>query len=273
MTRGYVIQANNELELYQAELLCNSIKIKNKDASVSLITHLKVETELFDHVVEYPFYYNMNTRQNDWQLYWASPYEYTIAIDCKSLVFESHDNLWDYLIENHSVCLPTSVLDFRDNVLEYKQLKKYQEEYKLNIVCSNLFYFDKSEESVQYFKMLDPICHHWRNAEQSLFQKQHTNKKYYPDLIHTIVANSIPFDVFPYFENLLSYIDMRVTWQDGVLPIGESWTDILSVWSTDLAKIKLQNYSINKTIYYHEDTFYNEQIANDFRNYRETIYK
>ena len=156
---------------------------------------------MFDHVVEYPFYYNMNTRQNDWQLYWASPYEYTIAIDCKSLVFESHDNLWDYLIENHSVCLPTSVLDFRDNVLEYKQLKKYQEEYKLNIACSNLFYFDKSEESVQYFKMLDPICHHWRDAEQSLFQKQHTNKKYYPDLIHTIVANSIPFDVFPYIKH------------------------------------------------------------------------
>ena len=79
--------------------------------------------------------------------------------------------------------------------------------------------------------------------------------------------------MFPYFKDLVNYVDMRVTWKDGVLPEGKNWTDILSVWSTDLAKVKLQNYSINKTIYYHEDSFYNDEIANDFRNYRETIYK
>ena len=273
MTRGYVTQANTKLELYQAELLCNSIKIKNKDAKVCLVTSLNVEADAFDDVVNYPFYSKVETRQNDWQLYWASPYEYTIAIDCKSLVMESHENLWEYLIENHSVCLSSNVLDFRNNTLEYKQLKRYKNEYNLKPVCSNLFYFDQSEESLEYFKMLDPICKDWRDTENFLFQKQHTNKKYYPDLIHTIAANSVTFNVFPYFKDLVNYVDMRVTWKDGVLPEGKNWMDILSVWSTDLAKVKLQNYSINKTIYYHEDSFYNDEIANDFRNYRETIYK
>lgn len=274
MNRGYVIQANSNIEIHQAELLANSIKIKNKDASVCLITSRNVEASSFSNIVNYPFaHIEKNTRQNDWQLYWASPYDSTIAVDCKSLIMESHDNLWDYLEDNHNVCVSNRCYDFRNTQLEYKQMKKYKEEYKLKTACSNMFYFDKSEKSLQYFKMLDPICKNWRDAEQLLFSKQHTNKKYYPDLIHTIVANSVTFDVFPFFDNVLDYIDMRVTENDGVLLNDTKWTNMLSVWSTNIAKIKLQNYSINKTIYYHEDEFYTEDIANDFRNYKESIYK
>jgi len=275
MSKGYVIQANTNLELHQAELLANSIKIKNKDAKVCLVTSRGVEAETFDDIVDYEFYTGAIdiTRQQDWQLYWCSPYEYTIAIDCKTVVMESHDNLWEYLIDNHSVCLPTIVKDFRQNKLFDKNLSKYEEEYKYKKVYSNIFYFDKSEESLQYFKFLDPLCRDWRSAETSLFKKQHTNKRYYSDLIHTIAANSMRYDVFPASDDILSYVDMNVTWNDGILPDGDNWLDVMSVWSTDIAKLKIQNYSVNNSFYYHEDSFYNDEIANDFRNYRETINK
>ena len=275
MSRGFLIQANTALELHQAELLANSIKIKNKNASVCLVTNRQVESDAFDDIVEYEFHTGAvpNTRQQDWQLYWCSPYEYTIAIDCKTVVMQSYENTWEYLIENHSVCLPIVCKDFRQNNLFDKQLSKYQEEYKYKKVYSNIFYFDKSEESLQYFKFLDPLCKDWRSAETYLFKKQHTNKKYYSDLIHTIAANSMRYDVFPASEDILSYTDMNITWTDGVLPDGDNWLDVMSVWSTDIAKLKIQNYSVNNTFYYHEDSFYNDEIANDFRNYRETIYK
>ena len=276
MSRGYVIQADTDPELYQAELLANSIKIKNKNAQVCLVTSRNLEADAFDDIVKYEFFMHeevVDIRQKDWQLYWCSPYEYTIAIDCKSVVMESHDNLWEYLIDNHSVCLPTVVKDFRNNTLVDKQLSKYEQEYKYKKAYGNCFYFDKSEESLEYFKFLDPLCRDWRSTEGFLFQKQHANKKYYSNLIHTIAANSMRFDVFPTSNDMLSYIDMDIAWIDGILPDGENWLDVMSVWSTDIATLKIQNYSINNILYYHEDSFYNNEIADDFRNYRETINK
>ena len=275
MNKGYVIQADTNLEIHQAELLANSIKIRNKDAKVCLVTQRNVSADVFDDIVDYAFDVGQinNTRQQDWQLHWSSPYDYTIAIDCKSVVMESHDSLWDYLIENHSVCLPSVCLDFRNSQLSDKLLTKYETEYNLKKAYGNFIYFDKSEESIEYFKFLDPLCRDWRSAEQHLFKKQHTNKVYNSDLIHTIAANSVTFDVFPISKQIMNYIDMNVTWNDGVLPDSNSWVDLLSIWSTDIAKLKIQNYSINKTFYYHEDSFYNDSIADDFRNYREKLYK
>ena len=53
MNKGYLIQATNEEELLQAELLANSLVSKNKDCNVSLVTNLKVaENDCFDQVLE-----------------------------------------------------------------------------------------------------------------------------------------------------------------------------------------------------------------------------
>lgn len=273
MSKGYVTLARTERELECAELLCNSIKIKNKDAKFTVVTDLKVESTLFDSVEVLPFNTEVTaTRQNDWQLYWASPYEYTIAIDCNSIVMENQDNLWDYLIENHSVCFPTKCYDFRMDTLFDKKYKKWID-YTFRKVYSNMFFFDKSEESLRYFKLLDPMCQNWRDTEYAFLQKQHTNKSFDQDTIHTLAANHSDIDVFPLHDNILSYIDMKTMWEDGVLPDEEDWTKILSVWSTQGKRLKLQNYSINNTLYYYENNFYSEKLANEYRTYRQVLEK
>ncbi len=43
MSKGYVTLVRTERELECAELLCNSIKIKNKDVKFTFVTDLKVE--------------------------------------------------------------------------------------------------------------------------------------------------------------------------------------------------------------------------------------
>ena len=53
MNKGYLIQANTEKEILQARLLCDSIKTRNKDASVSLVTKLSESYEGYDNVIDY----------------------------------------------------------------------------------------------------------------------------------------------------------------------------------------------------------------------------
>ena len=267
MNKGYIVQANTHLELHQAELLATSIKIKNKDASVCLVTNKNAQSDIFDYIVEYPFYVKENTRENDWQLYWATPYEYTIVLDCKCVVMQDQETLWDYLIDNHSVCLPTQCTDFRLNILHDKFMSKYEQEYNYKKVYANIFYFDKSDESLRYFKILDPIMQDWKSTQSILFKKQHQTKYYDYNLMHTICANSVDFDVFGFFENVLQYIDMQVTVRNNYNNLETAWTDVISCWHTDYGKLKLQNYSVNNILYYHEDNFYNEDLADDFRNY------
>ena len=126
LSKGYLVQATTKEELLQAELLANSLMSKNKDYNISLVTNLKVEdNNCFDSVIEYPFYVKTPTRSNDWQLFWCTPYEYTILLDCKMIILETQDSMWDYLIDHHSVCLPSSVTDFRKEKLQNKNFKSY----------------------------------------------------------------------------------------------------------------------------------------------------
>ncbi len=269
MNKGYLIQANTEKEILQARLLCDSIKTRNKDASVSLVTKLSESYKGYDNVIDYKFSPMPETRQNDYQLYWASPYDYTITIDCRTVVMENQDSLWDYLLDHHNICFPVQCKDYRMMPLYDHKFSVFANDYKLKKVYSNMFYFDKSESSLRYFKLLDPISKNWRDTQNTMFAKQHVDLSYQPDMMHTIVANRIDVDVFPFDPNILSYIDMRSVLVNGMLKDVEKWTSMFSIWSTSGKKLKLQNYSINNTLYYHEDEFYQEKIANDFRHSRE----
>ena len=111
MSNGYVILANTNIEHREAAACAYSIRIHNPDASISMIVPnvndvAEQYEEPFENIVELPFDKNIQTRRaNDWQIYWASPYENTIAVDCKTIVKEDHTSLWDYLIDHYDLCL------------------------------------------------------------------------------------------------------------------------------------------------------------------------
>ena len=109
---GYVIIAVNPIEFKQAQCCAYSIKSKMPAASITLVVpdEKKVNKQYlegFDALVELPFKQHTTRRQNDWQLYWCTPYENTIAIDCKMLVKEDQTSTWEYLVDHHSIAFPT----------------------------------------------------------------------------------------------------------------------------------------------------------------------
>ena len=273
MNKGYVVQATSEEELNFAEMLANSILSKNKNAKISLVTNQSItDNNCFDQIIEYPFYIKMPTRANDWQMYWASPYEYTMLLDCKMIVSVDQESLWDYLIDHYDVCIPTSFFDFRNQLTSYSKAHAYLEEYNMTTVFANMLFFNKSENALRYFKLLDPIIQNWEDSIMNFFAPKDRVLDFDIDLIHSIVCSAIDFDVYPLHNNLFAYVDMNAVHKNNMLPDCAKWTDILSTWHIN-NNIKIQNYLTTHPLYYSDASFYTEQLANDFRNYRNAISK
>lgn len=279
MDRGYVILASNELEYKQAAACAYSIRSKNKNEVVSLVVSdiddvPKDVLEPFENLIELPFVKLENTRMNDWQLYWCTPYEYTIAVDCRCLVKENHEFLWDYLIEHYDICFPSTTINFDGVKTLNTKTQVYVDEYNLDILNSQMFYFKKDADDVlKYFKMADPYMRNWQTAFAKHFAPQHVTTEYSSDIMHSLIAACVGIDVRSQHADTFVYIDMNKSHLDGLIGRWDKWTDRLNVWASRDGKIKIQNFAINNTLYYQEDDFLTKEIFNEQRDHYRTVTK
>ena len=274
--RGYVIIAVNPIEYRQAQCCAYSIKSKMPEASVTLVVgdEQKVQKKFldgFDAITELPFVSATTRRQNDWQLYWASPYEYTIAIDCSTLVKTDQSSIWDYLIDHHDIVFPNSITNIRKAEI-YPTYKKYfKTEYNLDIIYNSVFFFKKNETTLKHFKMADVYFQYWKDVCGKYLRPEHMPDYFDPDIMHTLVAEHTYGEVLT-IHNILSYIDMQNS-VNTRLNKTSKWTDKFTVWPSNAGKIKIQNYAINDILYYHNDEFLTQEIFNEQRKHYDTITK
>lgn len=279
MSKGYVILAGNPLEFQQASACAYSIMSANRDQSVSLIVPnlSKVPEELlepFENLIELPFDKFDPVRQNDWQLYWTTPYDNTIAIDCKCLVKENHDVLWDYLIDHYDICFPTQTHNFDGLRTQKSKTQVYRDDYNLTALDSHMFFFKKDRElALQYFKMADPYMRNWQTVFAKHFAPHHIPLTYDSNLIHSLIAECIGAEMSVHHPEIFAYLDMKTAHLDGMIGRWDKWTDRLDAWNSKDGKIKIQNFAVNRTVYYAEDDFFTEEIFNEQRNYYRTVTK
>ena len=151
MSNGYVVTATTDNEYKQACALAYSIRLQMPSAKISMIVPdnsiIPEEfTEPFQHVINFPFSHRTDRRLNDWQLYWCTPYENTIAIDCRILVKEDHTVLWDYLIDGYDIAFPSKVFNFLGQPIDLKNRKVYETEYHTKTIMSSMFFFKKNND-------------------------------------------------------------------------------------------------------------------------------
>jgi len=275
--RGYVILAMQDFEYEQATALAYSIKLHNKDASVTLVTNYvdripKHFEEVFDYLVDMPYGSSDITRVNDWQLYWSTPYVHNIVIDCASLVKENHDSIWEYLEDHYDIYFFNQCDNFRGMPLKNKTFELLKEEYKLNPVYSHMFYFKHdAETSLAFFKLADVFMRNWRDVFNHYFSKAHTPSSYDSNIMYSLLNTIVLFEYPSLHENIINTINMPGTLASGNIGQWNKWTDRLNVWNSENAKVKIQNYAVATNLYYGEQEFLTEDIFNGHRDtYRAT---
>jgi hypothetical protein len=160
--------------------------------------------------------------QNDWQVYEASPYEYTIKLEADMYLPKSIDYWWDVLKE-HDVVVSTTARNFKQEITPVRAYRRFIDDNKLPDTYNGLTYFKKSERAEQFFKVVRDIFENW--DEYRAILKCNKDELATTDWVYALACHIIGVEhtTLPNFKDM-SMIHMK-QFINGTP--GEDWRDVL----------------------------------------------
>jgi hypothetical protein len=167
MNRGYVIIAQNTKEVDYikcAEVLARNIKRLMPNEKVSLITGEEYTSTYFDSVIQFPYGDKDPMGDwkliNDWQVYEASPYDYTIKLEADLYLPQSIEYWWD-ILKSRDVVVSTTIRNYKQEISDVRVYRRFLDDNNLPDVYNAITYFKKSEFAEQFFKTVRDIFENW----------------------------------------------------------------------------------------------------------------
>lgn len=256
MNRGFVIVAQNTDNVNYvncARLLAWSIKNNMPGESVTLITDKPIDAKIFNHIVLLPHGDFCEGSQwklaNDWQVYDASPYDYTIKIEADFFLSRSISHWWDRL-KTRDLNICTTIRNYHNNVSTSRYYRKFIDDNKLPDTYNGLTYFKKSTTANNFFNIVRNIFENWH--EYKSIVKCPSYEQATTDFVYAIAAEIIGREncIMPNFTDF-SFIHMKKHIIDTV---SNDWTDDL------IHEVSKNFFRINTVpsmypVHYHIKTF------------------
>lgn len=198
-----------------AETLTESIYKVMPEASVTVIT-----TDMLPYGDQAP--YTNWKLQNDWQVYEASPYEYTIKLEADMIIPRSIEHWWD-ILKSRDVVVSTTIRDFKQEISDVKAYRRFITDNKLPDTYNSITYFRKSELAENFFNTTRTIWENWNEFRSTL--KCNVDEKATTDWVYALACHihGVENTTMPTFKEF-SMIHMK-QFVNG-LPT-EDWTDVL----------------------------------------------
>jgi hypothetical protein len=229
MNRGFVISAQNTSEVNYvkcADVLAASIKKLMPNEKVVLITNDKVKTKFFDDIVPLPHGDLDPTGKwklvNDWQVYDASPFEYTIKLEADMYIPANIDYYWDVL-KQRDVVISTNIRNYKQELSDVRFYRKFIDDNRLPDCYNALTYFKKSDLAKEFFAIVRDVFTNWKQYKEIL--KCKSDEEVSTDWAYSIACHILGTEntTMPEFK-AFSMIHMK-QWING-MPT-ENWTDTL----------------------------------------------
>lgn len=154
MTKGFVIMAyNNGITDYVkcAETLKQSILRVMPNANVTIITELPFGDKSPE--VDWKL-------ANDWQVYYASPYEHTIKLEADMFIPQSIEHWWD-LFENKDIAVCTKIRNYKGELSNVRMYRQFIDDNHLPDTYNAITYFKKTDNAEQFFKIVRNVFENW----------------------------------------------------------------------------------------------------------------
>lgn len=275
MNRGIIITAVTPEQVRTATALAYSIQINNS-IPVSLVVPKfaivkKQFEEPFENIIEFPYKTSEVLRANDWQLYWCTPYDETIFLDCHQLVKMDLENVWEYLSDHYDLYFNTDIKDFKYNPVPNLQHQTYSSYCDKRVYSNFIFWRSNNDTALSYFKVLDPMLRNWRAAFENLVQAQHVPETLDIDMLNSIVLHNLDLIDQVCGYDVAQTTNLSINNQLFSKHIQNNYLEYFNIWNTDTADIKIQNYKASGIIDYDIPEFLTDEIFNANRNvYRYT---
>ena len=160
MNKGFVIMAQGDVYVKCATALEKSIKKVMPDARVTIVT-----TPMLPHGDQAP---DTNWKlQNDWQVYDASPYEYTIKLEADMYIPKNIDYWWDVL-SHRDIVVSSAIRNYKQDISTNRAYRRFIDDNNLPDAYNAITYFKKSDTSKQFFAIIRDVFENWDQYKASL---------------------------------------------------------------------------------------------------------
>lgn len=245
MNKGFVIMAQNTKKVSYtncAEKLSKSIKRVMPDANVTIIT-----TEMLPHGDLAP--YSDWKLLNDWQVYEASPYDYTIKLEADMYIPRNIDHWWDVL-KDRNIVVSTTIRNFRQEISDVRFYRRFIDENNLPDVYNAITYFKKSDEAKYFYMLIKDIFTNWNEYKKIL--KCNADELVTTDWVYSIACHIMGIEktTLPTF-NEMSMVHMKSFINGNPT---ENWTDTF-IYECLPNQIRVQTVPQQYPFHYHVKNF------------------
>lgn len=239
MNKGFVILAQNTEKVDYvkcADALALSIKKHMPNAKVSLITDNIVNNRIYDKIIPLP-YGDLGKSSdwkliNDYQVYEASPYEYTIKLEADMFIPKSIDYWWE-ILKSRDIVISTTIRNFKQEISDIKVYRRFIYDNDLPDTYNAITYFKKSNIAKDFFDIVKNVFVNWESYKQIL--KCNVNEIATTDFIYAIASHIIGVEK----TTLPTFTDMSMVHMKPFISEfnSDKWSYVLIYELSDIIKI------------------------------------
>lgn len=234
-----------------ANVLEKSIKRVMPNANVTIVT-----TNMLPHGDQAP---NTNWKlQNDWQVYDASPYEYTIKLESDMYIPRNIDHWWDVLAYR-DIVISSAVRNYKQDISDNRVYRRFIDDNNLPDAYNAITYFRKSETAKRFFAIVKDVFDNWDDYKSLL--KCNPQELATTDWAYAIACHIMGVEntMLPLFSEM-SMVHMKQYINE--IPT-ENWTDTL-VYECLSDQIRIQTIPQRYPFHYHIKNF-SDKIAESIK--------
>lgn len=245
MNKGFVIMAQNtESTDYVAcaNVLSDSIKRTMPDANVTIITN-----EMLPYGDLAP---NSDWKLiNDWQVYEASPYDYTIKLEADMYIPRSIDYWWDVLM-NRDLVVSSTIRNFKQDISDVRIYRNFIDNNNLPNVYNAITYFKKSDLAKSFYETVRTIFENWEEFTSIL--KCNPDELATTDWVYAIACqiHGIENTTMPIFTDM-SMIHMKQYINNLAM---DDWTEEL-IYEISPEHLRINTFVQKYPFHYHVKNF------------------
>ena len=190
---------------------------------------------------------------NKWRYFELSPYEETIALDTDMLFFNDISSWWDHFY--YDLDFTTTVMNYRNETIESDYYRKVFTTNKLPNLYTAMFYFKKTKEVEQFFKLIEIIFKNWQEFYERFVKEP-------PKFLSGDVAYALAAKILysRKWKNNLRFTHMRGRLQDPT--IVDDWNKYLQPFFTrhnGRIDLKVNNFTQLHPFHYIKSNFLNDE--------------
>ena len=251
MNKGFVIMAQDTEKISYtncANVLRNSILRVMPDANITIIT-----TDMLP-------YGDLAIGSdwkliNDWQVYEASPYDYTIKLEADMYIPRNIEHWWDVL-QHKDIVVSSTIRNFKQEISNVRFYRRFIDDNKLPDVYNAITYFKKSDTARDFFKLVKEIFTNWEEYKKIL--QCNPQEIATTDWVYSLACHIMGIEktTLPTFTEM-SMVHMK---QHINKTVSEDWTDSF-VYECLPNQIRVQTIPQQYPFHYHVKNFCDKIIV------------